>query len=57
MIHIDHVILCDDCGSQMVHGICTLCGHRDLENSRESEPRELDFNTDLCYAEWEAERD
>ena len=51
----EHIVLCDDCGSQMVHGVCALCGHADLEyEERDDDPRELDFNDpDFCVNEKE----
>lgn len=51
MIHEDHIRLCDDCGSILVHGICTLCGHQELEGQPDGldgpdGPDDLDFNRD-----------
>jgi len=51
MYILDYIKLCDDCGSQMVHGICTLCGHEELQSTREDDPRELNFQTDAAYTD------
>ena len=53
MIHEEHIRLCDDCGSILVHGICPLCGHREMEGPPDGPdgPDELDFEQTIAVSE------
>ncbi len=43
---LEYIELCDECSTQMVHGICPLCAYEDIQSTREDDPRELNFHQD-----------